>query len=449
MKLLLINPPPVSFSDGLSPDQIPRFRQVVRSSRTLTERLEFSRRALSCLGLLTAASVVRERIPEAELQLIDLGLDPDQPIPWADHDLVALTGNAFQIRQLLELISSARRAGKPVLVGGPGAMTFPEVLGKAGVSLALGEAEAVLPAFLADQAVGSVQPVYRAPTGPGRDLAASPAPAFGLAEQGDYTMVGVQTSRGCPHRCRFCQVSSLLGSEYRHKPIDRVVKEIIAVKERWPEAFFFFHDDNLLADEAYAAALFQTLLDQGVSLGRWGANAEATIYRRAKLLDLAQQLGDLDYLGVGFESLSQASLASVGNRMKSNLAEHYRQAVQVLTDRGIGLFAYFIIGFDHDVLEDVDRMTDFIVEQRICGQISRLTPMPGTGLYEDLFRDYQAQRGRLTKGPLGRWAALRKYQLDRAGLDEAELTARLAQAYARIYDDNLQAGRPLSPAPFI
>lgn len=449
MNILLINPPPVSFTDGLSPDQIPRFRQVVRSSRTLAERLEFSRRALSCLGLLTAASVIRERIPDAQLNLIDLGLDPDQPIPRPDHDLVALTGNAFQIRSLLDLIASARRAGKPVLVGGPGAMTFPEVLAKAGVSLALGEAEAILPEFLTDLAAGSAKPIYRAPAGSGLSLAASPAPAFDLAQGGDYSMVGVQTSRGCPHRCRFCQVSGLLGSEYRHKPIDRVVKEIIAVKERWPEAFFFFHDDNLLADTAYAVALFRELLDRGVSLGRWGANAEATIYRRTELLDLAQKLGDLDYLGVGFESLSQTSLAGVGNRMKSNLAAHYREAVKALTDRGIGLFAYFIIGFDHDVLEDVDRMADFIVEQGVCGQISRLTPMPGTDLYDDLMKEYQARGGRLSKGPLGRWAALRKYQLDRAGLDEAELTARLARAYTRIYDDNLQAGRPLSPAPFI
>jgi len=332
-------------------------------------------------------------------------------------------------------------------VGGAAAMTFPEFFRRDGVSVILGESETLFPAFLRDFQEGAPRPVYEKTDGSGVDLTDSPVPDFSLIAHYEYTFIGVQTTRGCPFRCEFCQVSNWLGTELRHKDVTHIVEEVRQVKSIWPNAFFFFYDDNLFSDRRFATALFDALTAADIHLGRWGANSDATVFREDQLLDRALGRGQLDYLGIGFESMSSGSLASIGNPGKAGLRESYGEIVETLINKNIGVFGYFMFGFENSRPRDLAEIVEFILSHGINAQISQLVPMPGTPLYHRLAREYEEKCGTIRKGPMGTWRLLRNFLVEKTGMTQPEMTHLLAEAYDRIYDDARPVNRTIVPAP--
>mgnify|MGYP001556708684 CR=1 FL=1 len=149
MKCLCVNPLVADFTEGLSPDQIPYMKKVVAGSLTLQKSLEFSKHAFSGLGLLTAASVGAASCSDFEFDFFDENMEG---IPFAEkleegYDLVALGGTVYQMNRMLSLIAEAQRREIPVVAGGAAVMTFPKIFEREGVSIVLGESEALFPQF--------------------------------------------------------------------------------------------------------------------------------------------------------------------------------------------------------------------------------------------------------------------------------------------------------------
>jgi radical SAM superfamily enzyme YgiQ (UPF0313 family) len=413
--------------------------------------LTFSERSFSGLGLLTAAGVATQEIPNIHIEFIDENMEAIRPEerPGEGYDLLAMGGTIYQMNRMFSLIHMAQRENFPVVVGGAAVMTFPDIFKRKRVTVIMGESEMLFPDFIKDFQNGRPKTIYRSTPGPGFNLSESPIPDYPMLSKYDYSFIGVQTTRGCPSRCGFCQVSRWLGYKYRHKDPDQIIQEIKIVKSIWPDAFFFFYDDNLFADHDFAAALFEKMASEQIDLGRWGANADASIYREDDLLDLALTRGRLDYLGIGFESLSRESLHTIGNSRKADLRKAYGSIVEKLKKKGIGVFGYFMFGFENSKPRDLSSIVDFILTHEINGQISQLVPMPGTILYNQLVSEYEKKFGKIVKGPLGRWHLIRKYLLDKTGMSQTEVTRLLAEAYSKIYDDAVRAGGDLLPAPYI
>jgi hypothetical protein len=89
--------------------------------------------------------------------------------------------------------------------------------------LVTGELEGIAPRLFADLERGCWQCEYQ----DGRpELDDSPLPRWDLYPN-DGAMVGcVQTSRGCPFDCEFCDVIANLGRKQRHKPVSQVIAEL-------------------------------------------------------------------------------------------------------------------------------------------------------------------------------------------------------------------------------
>jgi pyruvate-formate lyase-activating enzyme len=111
--------------------------------------------------------------------------------------------------------------------------------------------------------------VRGAPRGPVRDLDALPPAAYDLLyearpEYGRTPNKAFLATRGCPYRCTYCFNRTL---NERHRPYgrlvrtrdpERIVDEILHVRDRWGVALVWFLDANFTADvrwlEAFAAA---------------------------------------------------------------------------------------------------------------------------------------------------------------------------------------------------
>jgi len=188
----------------------------------------------------------------------------------------------------------------------------------------------------------------------------------------------IQTTRGCPFDCEFCSVTSLYGRTYRVRPIEDVINEMGHMEK----GFVFFVDDNIVGKHSYAKELFRELISLNI---KWFSQASLSVVKDRELLDLAQKSG-CKGLFIGFESLSQEALESIGKSI--NRVYEFKEAIKMIHDHGIGIQGSFIFGTDQDdqsVFSDVLR---FIEKTHLeAALFSVLTPYPGTRIQKALLRE--------------------------------------------------------------
>src|SRR5262249_3788695 len=149
-----------------------------------------------------------------------------------------------------QVASVLRRRGLKIAVGGPGVSGTPDAYRGSFDILFIGEAENTWPQFLRDWETGEPKTEYRQIEKP--DLTASPMPdSRSLAPFAKtYAMGSVQTTRGCPFDCEFCDVIYLFGRRSRHKPIETVLAEVRAMQRLGMQSVFFC-DDEFIGDPKY------------------------------------------------------------------------------------------------------------------------------------------------------------------------------------------------------
>ncbi len=276
-----------------------------------------------------------------------------------------------------EIAREFRRLGIPVLAGGFHPTFLPEEVLAHCDAVCVGDAEPSWPQMLRDLEFGTLKRVYHSDSS--ANLRGLTLPRRDLLNRREYfTRNSVQTSRGCPNRCTFCSITSFYGAHYRHRPVEEVLKEIGGLSGK----LVIFIDDNLVADRSYALKLFSGLRP----LNRhWYSQAALTVAQDPELLEAAAKSGCRG-LFVGFESLSNESLRKVGKGFC--LAETYIKDIEALHRAGIAVEAGIIFGFDEDGPEVFNLTLDFLKESHVeLAQITILTPLPGTTIYNQLERE--------------------------------------------------------------
>jgi len=174
------------------------------------------------------------------------------------------------------------------------------------------------------------------------------------------------------------------GHKLRHRRIDDVVRDV----ERYlkeDKRIFFFLDDTVNADEAYALKLFRELVPFRI---RWVGQATTQLGEHPRLLDMFARSG-CGALLVGIESLSDGS--NFAHRKYHNPSARQEECIRSIRSAGICVYGSFIFGLDGDTLAMPEAIEEFICETGIdVPGINLLRPIPGTGVFDRL-----ADEGRL------------------------------------------------------
>ena len=96
------------------------------------------------LGLITAAALMPDMW---NFKLVDLNARTLHEKDWDWSDIVCAGGMIRQKSGLLEIIKTAKLKSKPIIVGGPGPSSHPELFTEAD-TLVLGEGEVAIPLWL-------------------------------------------------------------------------------------------------------------------------------------------------------------------------------------------------------------------------------------------------------------------------------------------------------------
>jgi len=315
-------------------------------------------------------------IDEAQYQ-IELVDEYNQRIPYERAvDVVAITVNTPNATHCYRMAARFRARGITVVMGGPHATLRPDEAAEHCDHLVVGEAEETWPQFLDEFHRGCARPRYTCAGTP--SLHGLPIPRRDLIRRRRFTKGAVFATRGCPYRCSYCNLKQIYAGGFRTRPVHEVMADIQSMGNR----YFVFWDDNFFGDSDYAVRLMTALKRLR---RRWAAQVSIDRCADERLLRLARESGCV-YLFIGLESFSEEGLASVNKGF--NQVARYPEIIRLIHNHGICVQAGVIFGFDADSKEVFANTLRACESMGIDGvTVSVLTPLPGTGLHDELKRD--------------------------------------------------------------
>ncbi len=306
-----------------------------------------------------------------------------EPFAYHDADLVGITSFTATASRAYEIARVYRAKGVPVVLGGIHASMCPEEALKYVDCVVVGEAEAVWPAIITDFERGALQTRYHGSWG---DLAGYPPPKRDLFDP-RYMFASVQTSRGCPMNCDFCSVTAFNGRRYRRRPVAEVLDELSGIREK----LVFFVDDNIIGygEDAKkgALALFKGMVERKLDKW-WFCQASINFADDEEILKWASLAG-CKMVFLGLEADDESALAEINKQLnlkRKPLA--YSEAFKRIHRAGIAVLGAFIFGMDGDNPAKLCARAKYMAKSAIdVMQITHLTPLPGTRLFERIRED--------------------------------------------------------------
>lgn len=201
----------------------------------------------------------------------------------------------------------------------------------------------------------------------------------------EANMVG---ARGCPYDCSFCgaAVSANPDITIRTRTPENIIAEMEDLNQRYDATAFRFVDDLFLGYERFIRKCMAVFADARIGDRHvWDATGRINILHRMddELLEVLRTSGCRE-VALGIESGSARLLKYMGKRITPDMT---RSVVQRLTERGISVKGYFILGFPsetRDELNDTVRLVydlwDITENQpgRFRASVFEFRPYPGT-----------------------------------------------------------------------
>ena len=332
------------------------------------------------LGLLTVAAMLPK---EWKLKLVDMNVETLSDSQIKDADYVMISAMGVQEQSVNEVLKRCKDLGKVTICGGPLFSSNPEKYDDVD-HLLLFDGEDCVPEFLHDLSLGKAKHIYNKQTFP--DLSTAPVPRWDLINIKNYKMLNMQFSRGCPFNCDFCEVGHLFGKKHRSKSLEQILNELDAIYETGYREDIAFGDDNFIGNKAY---LKKEILPEMIEWMEkhdhpftFFTEVSLNIADDEELMDMMVKAG-FENIFVGIETIDDSCLEECGK--VQNQSRDMLDSIKKIQNHGLQIYSGLIVGFDNDKPDVFDRMYQFIMESGIViNQISLLTAIPGTKLYERL-----------------------------------------------------------------
>jgi radical SAM superfamily enzyme YgiQ (UPF0313 family) len=352
------------------------------AARGLTRATQFADLAIPTVAALAA--------PQLDVSVCDENLtDIDWDTP---ADYVGLTGKITQFPSMVRLAAEFRLRGKTVLMGGPYVSLCPQIAREHCDILVRGEIEEIAAELFSDLRQGSWKAEY---IGTRPSLTTSPIPRWDLYPLEQAVFGTVQTSRGCPFECEFCDVIQYVGRKQRHKEVAQVLAELDSLYELGVRNVFLA-DDNFTVYRSRAKELLMAIRDwnRQQTKGKVGFLTQVSIdaARDDEMLTLCSEAG-LTTVLIGLETPNPAALKETKKRQ--NLHVDLVQQVHRFLAHGIQVVGGMIVGFDADDETIFERQFEFVMDAAMpIVNIGALVAPPATPLYDRIRRSGRLREDR-------------------------------------------------------
>ncbi|MDH4128356.1 MAG: B12-binding domain-containing radical SAM protein [Spirochaetota bacterium] len=348
----------------------------------LTGLLEIIKRkaVIPPLSLATVAALTPShyevKILDEEIDKIDFD---------TECDIVGITGYTLHSKRMFEISKEFKKRGVLTVGGGPYCSAHPDEAKLYFDVVIAGEAEFIWSKFLMDYEKGDFLDCYIEKDRV--DLSFSPIPRWDLVPLEKYSGNMVQTSRGCPYDCEFCDVVALFGRKMRHKSLEQILKEIkfLVSINRFE---IFLADDNFIGNKKFVKELLKELIALNNSLKkpiRYITQVTLNVAEDEELLDLFKE-ANFYCLFIGIETPKKDSLIATnkGHNAKLDMKESIRR----IQSRGIFIISGMIVGFDNDDEDIFALQRDFLIDSGLTiPMLGMLIAPRGTKLWDRLSKE--------------------------------------------------------------
>jgi radical SAM superfamily enzyme YgiQ (UPF0313 family) len=303
-------------------------------------------------------------------------IDFDEPV-----DLVGITSMTFTAKRAYQIADEFRKKNVKVIIGGIHASAVLEEALAYADTVVIGEADDLWETVLEDALNDELKSIYRSDQRPTLDNL--PAPRFDLLDTAKYVRLPfrrspnmpIQTARGCPFNCEFCSVSKFWGNKIRFRPVKDIVNEIALSKADT----FFFTDDNFVANPQRTLELCEALIPLKI---KYICQIDSLAFKNLEIIRALRKSGCFMAF-VGFESINRSTLADISKSF--NKPDNYPKLIRMLHTNKINVYASIILGFEKDNPQTAEETANFLIDHKVgLASFFRLTPLPGTRLYDQL-----------------------------------------------------------------
>lgn len=355
-----------------------------------------------------AAALVKEGIPVSVIDMDGYSLTDSQAVTMLrDYDPIwlGIGGMITRYREFKRLVPLIRNIHPKVtvVVGNSGGATMPHLYFRAGADVAVrGEGEPVvgpltrhvLEGIPLDDIPGLFLPdvsggVRATTTASPMEIDTITMPAWDLFPIERYLPqtaarpadrhVDIQVSRGCPFDCTFCYRQ--FGRHLRKRQAQRIIDEILFIRERYGLSMFSFCDDLFTVDKEWISRFCRQLVDE-VGHISWRCLGRVDTVD-AEMLRMMAESGCQE-IHYGVESASEIILREMNKRITPQQAEH---AIELTRAAGIEPVCSLIFGMPGETIDTIRKSVDFCIRNNVLPFTHFATPYPGTSLYEQAMRD--------------------------------------------------------------
>ena len=199
----------------------------------------------------------------------------------------------------------------------------------------------------------------------------------------------IETSRGCPYYCSFCDISFHFGANYSSRTPEQIVDTIKLLKRLYNIGGIRFFDPNFFLNIKRARSFAQLLIEHKVNI-KWGADGTIMQFRNVSEDDLTFfYRSGARFICFGVESGSERVRNDILNKKFSN--QQCLEVLNRLAKVGVQIKINIMVGLpgetEKESLETVDFLMDVVSRfPGAGGRMSAYMPFPGTPLAESAQR---------------------------------------------------------------
>ena len=201
----------------------------------------------------------------------------------------------------------------------------------------------------------------------------------------------IATSRGCPYGCVFCSVTKMFGGTVRRQSPAKIERDLRHYRAQGFR-FVFLYDDNFISDREWAKDVLGRMRPLKLRFNAqvridFSWTDRARTHRDRGILQALKDAG-CSGLIMGYETLDDETAKEWHKGYPglgtSGLEQQLLEDTQVLHDYGFWTYGMFVIGPQH-TQRTVDRIVRFARRSQLHSlQVTILTPLPGTRLFEEM-----------------------------------------------------------------